>query len=220
MWKDEVQPPSRPSHFSVWHLSLRNSFTSSKQCCVFSFAQMFHSYGRAYHTYNHDLSLSTNTTYTEGFYFIVMLFLYYCMVFNQIVHSLVKEPLHILARRLSLRNAIIIGILHLHPLFFQKCVTILKEILQKVMLYRTFPHFRMQSTASIQGLFETQTLSKYYLHLSRHSMPKQCCIFLKECPTMFKECITLFNGPLQKSNATLQLVSKSTTFFLKEYCVD
>ena len=37
MWKDEVQPPSRPSHFSVWHLSLRNSFTSSKQCCVFSF---------------------------------------------------------------------------------------------------------------------------------------------------------------------------------------
>jgi hypothetical protein len=144
MWKDEVQPPSRPSHFSVWHLSLRNSFTSSKQCCVFSFAQMFHSYGRAYHTYNHDLSLSTNTTYTEGFYFIVMLFLYYCMVFNQIVHSLVKEPLHILARRLSLRNAIIIGILHLHPLFFQKCVTILKEILQKVMLYRTFPHFRMQ----------------------------------------------------------------------------
>ena len=43
------------------------------QINVACFLQMFHSWGRALHTYNHDLSLSTSATYTQCFYFIVMI---------------------------------------------------------------------------------------------------------------------------------------------------
>ena len=48
-------------------------FLSSKQCCLF-WNKSFHWKKGILHTYNHDLHLSKNSTYTHGFYFIVMFF--------------------------------------------------------------------------------------------------------------------------------------------------
>ena len=100
--------------FSAWHVALLEMFHFFKIYHVKCFAQMFQLDGRAYCIYSiyiHDPFLSKNTTYTQGFYFIVMFFLfhsnvslYYCMFFNQMVHSRVKEVLHILAPKHSLRN--------------------------------------------------------------------------------------------------------------------
>ena len=46
-------------------------FLSSKQCCLF-WNKSFHWKKGILHTYNHDLHLSKKSTYTQGFYFIVM----------------------------------------------------------------------------------------------------------------------------------------------------
>ena len=81
--------------------------------------------------------------------------------FNQMVHFLVKEALHILAPTLSLRNTTIIVLngyskdsfpKEYYTFYFQQYVTLLKEILQQVLL-RFYTSFRKHSTASIQGLF-------------------------------------------------------------------
>ena len=76
---------------------------------------------------------------------------------------------------------------------FETCVTLLNEILQKVML-RFYTSFRIQSAASI--LSTAASIEALYAK-------NKCCIFLKECSTMLKERITLYNGTLQKSSATL-----------------
>ena len=46
---------------------IRNNFTSSKQCCVFSFAQMFHSYGRAYCTHTTMTCLFQQILHSNAF---------------------------------------------------------------------------------------------------------------------------------------------------------
>ena len=45
------------------------------------------------HTYNHDLFLANNTSYTQACYFIVLLFFVYCcMGVTHMVHSLNTTP--------------------------------------------------------------------------------------------------------------------------------
>ena len=55
----------------------------------------------------HELHLSNDTIIHPRLLLHSNVSLYYWMVFNQMVHSLVKEALHILAPTLYLRNTII-----------------------------------------------------------------------------------------------------------------
>ena len=69
----EVQPLS---HFSEWQLSLkerRNFFKMKLPTC----SGVSPIWAGILHAYNHDMYLSKNTTYTQGFYFKVMCFLLY-----------------------------------------------------------------------------------------------------------------------------------------------
>ena len=111
----EVQPPSH-SFFLHGIYFLQERLHFFKIVSPVSFFQMFHSYGsvnciyiciyiyiRIYlwpvsfkkHYVHPRLLLHSNAS------------LCYCMLFNQMIHSLVKEALHILAPKLSLRNVAI-----------------------------------------------------------------------------------------------------------------
>ena len=71
-----------------------NFFKSMVRVC---FVQLFHSFWKGIlHTCNHDLSLSKNI-YIHTLQLHGNGSLYYRMLFNHTVHSLIKEALHILA---------------------------------------------------------------------------------------------------------------------------
>ena len=110
------------------------------------------------------------------------------MIFNQMVHSFVKEALHILAPALFLMNTT--------SSIFQKSVILLREILQKVML-RFYTSFRIHSTAFIQGLF----VKLEHIPSTTASIESPPCLR------------NIFNGTLQKSNATVQTFSKYSIFY-------
>ena len=117
------------------------------------------------------------------------------------VHSFVKETLNILAPTLSLRNTIIIvenvyskGCLpkECYTIYFPEmyCSSSLHIAKSDATLYTSLsiPEYCIHSGSFLNIFFQVP------LHPLRHSMPKQCCSFLRNAPpipAMFKECIIL-----------------------------
>ena len=122
------------------------------------------------HTYNHDLFLSKNTTYTQGFYFIVLrFFVYKCVVQSSgslpcegsfahtCTNTFVKEC-HNCCLKWVLKGFLSQGALH--PLFS-------RHVLLFLMKYKsgaTRLHFFQNTEYCIHSgtFFDTQTFSKYY----------------------------------------------------------
>jgi hypothetical protein len=93
MWEDPTCPFIKFSLPLIFFCmtSVFKGQTSLLQNNVVCFVQMFHSYWRHMaHIQPWPVS-SKNVTHTQGFYFIVMVSLYYCMFFNQMVHPLWRK---------------------------------------------------------------------------------------------------------------------------------
>ena len=188
MWKHEYAFYNKvqiPSQFFAWHLlwngKKRHFF---KIIMPILFRCVIHMEGYIAHIQPWPVSFK-NSTYTQWFYFIVMLFFVLLHEFqsngslpcqggfSHTCTNIFLKEYHNHCLKWVLKGFLSQGIRH--PLFFPE------------MCYSTQWTFA-KSDATLLHLFQNTECCIHfkYLHLLRHSMQKQCCIFLKECSTMFK----------------------------------
>ena len=180
MWKDAICLSIK---ITIPFISLRDiclsrtDVTRSNSWCLFIWKGILH-------TCSQDLLLSKKNYIhprVPGFYFLIILFLVLLHVFQSnarlacegsFAHTCTNtffKEYHNRYLKFVLKGFPSQGILH---------PTLFNEMLQNVTI-RFY-------TSSIQGLFLKLTFFfQVPRHLLRHSMPKQCCVFLKECPTFF-----------------------------------
>ena len=117
MWTDAIYPLKKFSlplilFFCMAFIFYRKDFTSSKQRRLFLFSRCFtHMEAQIVYTYvyiyirKYPWPVSFKKHYVHPRLLLHSnASLCYCMLFNQMTHSLVKEALHRLAPKLSLRN--------------------------------------------------------------------------------------------------------------------